>query len=311
MGGRIFRTIPLETYRGCPYRCTFCNSPMQLKFARQAGNESFLRKKTMETLRTELRQLVERYDPEFFYIIDDSFLARSESEVVDFVTMYKEFSLPFWFNTRPENVTTRRLELLREAGCYRISFGVEHGNEQYRKKVLLRHPTNEELFEQFEIIAQSGIAFSVNNIVGFPDETREMVFETIEFNRQLHGYDTLTVSIFTPYHGTPLRDVAVAKGYLDKNTLTTHTTSSSLLNMPTLSSQEIDGLVRTFTLYVELPKSLWPQIRIAERFDEEGEQMFALLSDMFQQSLGQDQFSRRRDVDWEMVFGHMSKVQLR
>ncbi|MFQ5858578.1 MAG: B12-binding domain-containing radical SAM protein [Anaerolineae bacterium] len=311
MGGRIFRTIPLETYRGCPYKCTFCNSPMQLKFAREAGNGSYLRKKTMDTVRRELRQLVELYEPEFMYIIDDSFLARSEKEVVEFVEMYKEFRLPFWCNTRPENVTPKRLELLREAGCYRISFGVEHGNETYRKKVLLRHPSNEELLEKFEIIAESGIAFSVNNIIGFPDETREMIFETIEFNRHLHGYDTLTVSIFTPYHGTPLRGLAVAKGYLDKDRLTTHTTSSSLLNMPTLSSQEIDGLVRTFTLYVELPKSLWPQIQTAERFDEQGERVFAILSEMFQQSLGQDQFSRRREVDWEMVFGHMSKVQLR
>ncbi|MBI2986734.1 MAG: B12-binding domain-containing radical SAM protein, partial [Deltaproteobacteria bacterium] len=303
MGGRIFRTIPLETYRGCPYKCTFCNSPMQLKFARSAGNGSYLRKKTIETLRTELREIAELYDPEFTYITDDSFLARSEREIVEFVEMYREFGLPFWFNTRPENVTPRRLELLKEVGCYRISFGVEHGNEAYRKKALLRHPTNEELLEKFEIIAQSGIAFSVNNIIGFPDETREMVFETIEFNRLLRGYDTLTVSIFTPYHGTPLREVAVARGYLDKDALTTHTTSSSLLKMPALSSQEIDGLVRTFTLYVELPKSLWPQIEKAERFDEEGERLVAILSEMFQQSLGQDQFSPRRETDWEMVFG--------
>jgi coproporphyrinogen III oxidase-like Fe-S oxidoreductase len=225
--------------------------------------------------------------------------------------MYKEFRLPFWFNTRPENVTPRRLEAMREAGCYRISFGVEHGREEYRQNVLLRHPTNEQLLEKFAIIAESGIAFSVNNIIGFPSETREMVFETIEFNRQLRGYDTLTVSIFTPYHGTPLRQAAVDMGYLDNDVLTTHTTSSSLLRMPTLSAEEIDGLARTFTLYVELPKSLWPEIRTAERFDEEGERVFRILSEMFQQSLGQDQFSRRRDVDWEMVFGHMSKAQLR
>ncbi|MFQ5804413.1 MAG: B12-binding domain-containing radical SAM protein [Candidatus Methylomirabilales bacterium] len=311
MGGRIFRTIPLETYRGCPYKCTFCNSPMQLKFAREKGLGSFLRRKTMANLRSELLGLIELYEPEFFYIVDDSFLARSENEIVDFSRVYKEFRLPFWFNTRPENVTPRRLDLLREIGCYRISFGVEHGNEEYRRRVLLRRPSNEELLKKFEVIAESGIAFSVNNIIGFPDETREMVFETIEFNRQLRGYDTLTVSIFTPYHGTPLRDVAVAKGYLDKRVLTTHTTSSSLLNMPALSSQQIDGLVRTFTLYVDLPKSMWPKIEVAERFDEEGERMFGILSTMYHESLGKDQFLRRPQMDWEEVFGHMSKVQLR
>jgi hypothetical protein len=288
MGGRIFRTIPLETYRGCPYKCTFCNSPMQLKFARETGRGSFLRKAKMEKLRAKMRELVELYEPEFFYIVDDSFLARSEDEVVDFAEMYKEFKLPFWCNTRPENVTKKRLDMLQEVGCYRISFGVEHGNEEYRRKVLLRKPTNEELFEKFEIIAQSGIAFSVNNITGFPYETRELA-----------------------YHGTPLRDLAVAKGYLDKGTLTTHTTSSSLLRMPSLSWQEIDGLARTFTLYAELPKSMWPKIEVAERFDEEGERMFGILSELYQQYLGEDQFSRRRQMDWEEVFGHMSKTQLR
>jgi radical SAM superfamily enzyme YgiQ (UPF0313 family) len=148
------------------------------------------------------------------------------------------------------------------------------------------------------MIAEGGIAFSVNNIIGFPDETREMVFETIEFNRNLRGYDTLTVSIFTPYHGTPLRELAVKKGYIDGRILTTHTTSSSLLNMPTLSSQEIDGLAR-------------PKIEVAERFDEKGEEMFAALSKMYQEYLGENQSTQRRHMDWEEVFGHMSKVQLR
>jgi radical SAM superfamily enzyme YgiQ (UPF0313 family) len=311
MGGKIFRTIPVETYRGCPYKCTFCNSPMQLEFAKDSGLGQFLRKKQMANLRAELRELVELYQPEFFYIVDDSFLARSEREIVDFVEMYKEFRLPFWFNTRPENITPRRMDLMREAGCYRISFGVEHGNEEFRHKVLGRRPSNEELFKQFEMIAEGGIAFSVNNIIGFPDETREMVFETIEFNRNLRGYDTLTVSIFTPYHGTPLRELAVKKGYIDGRILTTHTTSSSLLNMPTLSSQEIDGLARTFTLYVEFPKSIWPKIEVAERFDEKGEEMFAALSKMYQEYLGENQSTQRRHMDWEEVFGHMSKVQLR
>ena len=33
--------------------------------------------------------------------------------------------------------------------------------------------------------------------------------DSIEFCRTIRGFDTLTVSIFTPYAGTVLRDVAV------------------------------------------------------------------------------------------------------
>lgn len=45
MGGRIFKTVPLETYRGCPYACSFCNSPMQVEFTRENNLGNFMRRK--------------------------------------------------------------------------------------------------------------------------------------------------------------------------------------------------------------------------------------------------------------------------
>jgi hypothetical protein len=176
--------------------------------------------------------------------------------------------------------------------------------------VLKRFSSNEQLLAAFETIAGGAVAFSINNIIGFPGETREMVFETIEFNRRLRGYDTLTVSIFTPYHGTELRQLAVEMGYLDPGVLTTHTTSSSLLNMPHFGAEQIDGLMRTFPLYVQFPKVLWPKIRVAEEFSEEGERTFQELSEMYQRLfLSADQSMRK--PDWEEVFGYMSKTQSR
>ena len=98
--------------------------------------------------------------------------------------------------------------------------------------MLLRKPTNEEIIDSFKVIEESGIAFSVNLIIGFPGETRELVMETVELVRQIKGYDTITVSIFTPYRGTVLREVAIKNGWLNKDHITIHTTSSSVLNMP-------------------------------------------------------------------------------
>ena len=66
--------------------------------------------------------------------------------------MYEEFGLPFWFNTRPETTTPEMMKRLREVGAYRISFGIEAGNEQYRKSVLHRNGTNSELREKFDEI---------------------------------------------------------------------------------------------------------------------------------------------------------------
>ena len=272
MGGRVFKTVPVETYRGCPYACSFCNSPMQRDIAKGEGVGNFLRRKTIGYLHEELRDLIDRKDPEFIYFIDDSFLARPKREILDFCSMYEKFGLPFWFNTRPENCHADVMKRLKEVGCYRISFGIECGNEEYRKNVLLRHPTNIDIIEQFGIIAASGIAFSVNLIIGFPGETRELVMDTVELVRSISGFDTLTVSIFTPYHGTKLRAVAVRNGWLDSETITKHTTSHSLLRMPKphLDVEEIDGLEAVLPLYCYFPKSEWDQIRRAETPDEEG-----------------------------------------
>lgn len=284
MGGRIFKTIPVETYRGCPYKCTFCNSPMhnsQTKNEQIAHN--FLRRKSIENVRKELQNLRDLYQPEFIYFVDDSFLARPKNEIFDFCEMYKEFKIPFWFNTRPENCKAEYLKALKEIGAYRISFGVECGNPDFRQKVLLRKPSNKEIINSFETIADSGIAFSVNLIIGFPGETRDLVMETVELVKQISGYDTITVSIFTPYRGTILQKIAVKNGWLDKDHITVHTTSSSVLKMPPpyLSSKEIDSLMKTLPLYIYFPKKDWPNLRKAEEDTSEGKKILEKYSAIY------------------------------
>ena len=326
MGGRNFRTLPLETFRGCPFKCSFCNSPMQIRFSKDNSLGNYMRTKNSNIIRNNILKLIEKYNPEYFYILDDSFMSRSRQEMDDFIEMYSEFKIPFWVNTRPETVKSEVLSGLMDVGLDRMSVGLEHGNYDYRKNVLKRNPTNEQIFEHLEIIANSGVVFSVNTIIGMVDETREMIFETIEFCRKLRGYDAITVSIFTPYHGTELRSLAVKNNYLDENVLTTHTTSSSLLNMPFFNSEEIDGMFRTFIMYTRFEKELWPFIKKAEKFDREGNDTWKKLYHLYQKryySIDQDgknielqipdniTIKHPKGDHWEEVFGPMSKTQLR
>lgn len=292
MGGRVFKMIPVETYRGCPYSCTYCNSPAQRAFTKDNELGNFLRRKRMQVLRDELAEHRDRYNPTFFYFIDDSFLARPRDEIFAFCDMYQEFGLPFWFNTRAENCDAEALARLKEVGCYRISFGIECGNQEFRQKVLKRKITNSEMIDRFDVIAKSGIAFSLNLIVGMPGETRELVMDTVELVRSVQGYDALTVSIFTPYGGTVLREVAVKNGWLAPDTITRHTTSRSLLTMPPpfLNADEIDGLAAVMPLYCYFPKSEWEQLRRAEIADDEGLRIREHYSDIYRSEfLGETQ----------------------
>ena len=143
--------------------------------------------------------------------------------------------------------------------------------------MLKRNYSNEEVLRAIDIVLKSGIQLSVNNMIGFPDETRQMIFDTIELNRKFKA-SSHSVSIFQPFAGTELYEYCVSKGYWDSNKLCTEAFATPVLEMPTLTKEEVKGLYRTFNLYINMDKSFWPDIRKAEKMDRQGDRMFSNLT---------------------------------
>jgi len=285
MGGRVWRMIPLEASRGCPFNCSYCNSPAQEKLARGYGHRRFLRYKSIAALERELVEQQRACAPEFIFFTDDSFLSRPQEEFDAFCMMYRKIGLPFFMNTRIESVTAEKLAALRDCGCFRMSFGLEHGNEEFRRQCLGKKFDNAMVRRGVGLLRDSGIPFSINVMIGFPEETRALVFDTIELARDLQGYDALTVSIFTPFRGTVLRERLLARGWLDPAIIPAGLSEPSLLRMPPpfLQVDEIEGLFRTFALYAYFPRERWPEIAAAERMDEAGTAAYRRLSVEYQQ----------------------------
>jgi anaerobic magnesium-protoporphyrin IX monomethyl ester cyclase len=278
MQGKIFRMVPIETDRGCPYKCRFCEAPSLVAAYREATGDYYFRRKSWSRVRQELELYIAKYNAEYIYFNAETFLAMSEKDFDEFIAMYSDFKLPFWCQTRIETLTEKRVQKMQEVNCNRISIGLEHGNEDFRKKIVGKGFSNRQLAAAFELLNASSIPITINNILGFPGETRELVFDTIELNRQL-GTDSVNAYYFTPYRGTPMRDDCITAGYITEDTETaTPTGGSPVLNMPQLTNTEILGLVRTFSLYVKFPKEEWPLIQRAEKTDEEGNRIFGDLS---------------------------------
>ena len=282
MAGKVYRTIPIETNRGCPYSCAFCNSPSISKLYRDNKAGKFFRKKSLEKIQEELQYLVRKWDAEYVYFTSDTFLAVSDDEFDRFCGMYKEIDLPFWMQTRPETITEYRAEKLKEIGCHRMSIGLEHGNDEFRRTVLKKKFDNNRIIKASEIIAKAGIPLTINNIIGFPDETRNLVFDTIELNRKL-TFDTVNAVPFAPFHGTPLHELCVQRGYIDNGFTCGSLNVDTPLDMPQLSREEIQGLKRTFSLYARMPKEYWTKIKMAEKNDTEGNRIFSELKRIYQE----------------------------
>jgi len=280
MAGYVYRTIPIETIRGCPYKCTFCNSPTTAGLYRNAKAGTFFRKKSMDRIKEELGSLIQLWDAEYVYFLSDSFLAISDAEFDRFVDIYGEFKLPFWIQSRVEHITPNRAKKLKEVGCHRMSMGLEHGNYAFRHKVLGKKFKNSEMIEASMILADVGIPLTVNNIIGFPDETRKLIFDTIELNRQI-AFDTTNAHVFTPFHGTPLHEYCVKRGYINMSDTVGCVTVDTPLDMPQLSKEEIAGLRKTFALYARMPKKYWPEIKRAEKNDDKGTAVFKKLREEY------------------------------
>ena len=272
MAGNILRIFPIETHRGCPFTCSFCNSPSQDRLYSGATGQKFFRKKRLDKIREELLFCRDTWRAEYFFFWADTFFAWSEEEFDAFCEMYSDIKLPFWCQTRPETVVEHRIKKLKDVGVHRMGFGVEHGNYEFRRDVVDRKYTNELVIQRMQIPKDYGVQFSVNNIIGFPDETRELAFDTIELNRRIAS-DTLSCSIFVPFHGTGLRDLCVKKGYIHPDTLCPTNSDDTVLNMPPpfLGGQALKGLRNVFTMYVKFPKDRWPEIRQAEESTPEGD----------------------------------------
>ena len=169
-------------------------------------------------------------------------------------------------NTRAETINDSRAGVLEEMNCLRINIGIEHGNPEYRQKVLGRKVTNETMLNAFRSCSGRNFVTVANSIIGLPMETRELVFDTIKFNQSLpDDIEATGAFIFTPYHGTALRKIAVEKKYIDESAICSlATTTGSILSMPQLSTDEIVDLQKFFSFYVKSDREGWGDIKYVE-----------------------------------------------
>jgi len=258
MHGTIYKMLHIELDRGCPFNCTYC-----------------------EAIIAEMEHLREKYDPNYIDFNSESFLAKKYDELEMFGKAYKRrIGLPFWCQSRPETVSEEKIALLKEIGCADMQFGIEHGNEEFRKKILNRHVGNDRMLKALKIVEKYEIPYTVNNIIGFPGETRELVFDTINFNRQISP-KTMNCYMFTPYHGTPLYQYCVENGLLEPEAKTKQLLGGADIKYEYITREELLGLQRTFSLYARLPESYYEKIKIAEKFDDVGNKMFEELRQVF------------------------------
>ena len=117
----------------------------------------------------------------------------------------------FYGFTRANTLDRELLVLMKEAGCDKLSLGVETGNaavlEAMQKGTKLDDYRN-----AYALLDELGITKRGSFIIGHPYETEETLWDSINFAREL-DLDEIGVNIMTPYPGqVTFRDAYESRG---------------------------------------------------------------------------------------------------
>ncbi len=183
-----------NTSRGCPFRCLFCEAAGQKWRARSAPN-----------VVDEFEEVYERFGVREVDIFDSSFTI-SKKRVLEICAGLVQRGLHrkmIWnVRSRVDTIDEEMLEALREAGCYRIFYGIESGNPEVLEK--LRKMTNLARIEEIvRATNRMGISAFGYFLIGCPGDTEDTVRQTIDFAKRL-PLDFAIFNALTPFPKTAL-----------------------------------------------------------------------------------------------------------
>lgn len=230
---------------GCPFECSYCHNHILKQ--RYKGLGPYLRRKSVEKAIDELEEVNRTYQVDRVNFLDDSF-TQNRSWVLDFCRQYQaRIGLPFWCTSRVEQIDREMVRALRAAGCVRIRFGIESGDEEIRERILRRRMSNREIVEKLEIVREAGLEIETFFMVGIPGEGPREIKRSYELARQLRP-DVLGVSTIVPYKGTQLWELCREQGMIaEDDTPSTFNTPHSSINYPRGHRKAIGRYYRKLT----------------------------------------------------------------
>ncbi|MBW2475871.1 MAG: cobalamin-dependent protein, partial [Deltaproteobacteria bacterium] len=162
----------LEVGRGCPHDCIYCSEAAFWK--RRTRTYSVSR------IIREMRTLREAHGADCFLLAYDQFTA-DRSYVEHFCQAVLSASLqttPWYCISRLDTVDAKLLDLMREAGCESMCYGIDSGS--VRTLSFIRKRVDQKiLFSRVRETTEVGLVPTLSFVIGFPEEQKDDVDATL------------------------------------------------------------------------------------------------------------------------------------
>lgn len=203
IGGRF---APIVTSRGCPFRCIYCHALHGKK----------TRFRSAESVVDEIDTLYRSHNVRLFYIYDDIFnLDRQRAKAIcrGIIERKLDIGIDFLNGLRGDMMDHELIELMLDAGTYYFAYAVETATPRLQD-VICKYNDLDALADTIETTARLGTGRAVvatYNMIGFPTETEDEVWNTIWYNRALHHH-IADIAVAIPQRNTEMYRLAEKQG---------------------------------------------------------------------------------------------------
>jgi radical SAM superfamily enzyme YgiQ (UPF0313 family) len=203
------RFTTMQTSRGCPWPCVFCDIPI--------FNEGKWRARSSEHVVQELKYLQE-YGYGSVYFVDDHFLLQPKRiESICNGVMDAELTIQWGIEGRVDSVAQHLFPAMAKAHCRTVMFGIESGSQKILDR-LKKEQTLNEVTTAVGNAKRAGIEIVHGFFtVGNPDETVEDMRATFDLASKL-PLDTFGFNRLCVYRGTPLWQEYLDRGLVNDAT---------------------------------------------------------------------------------------------
>ena len=206
--GFRFKRLPaasVVTSRGCPSHCLFCDRSVFGNRHRTFSSDYVV--EMIETLNREhgVREIL---------FEDDTFLLHEKRvRAICEQLIRKRLDISWSCLGRAGGDDPATLALMKRAGCWQISYGIESGAQEILD--LVQKGTKlEDVEETVRLTREAGLKSKGFFMLGHPGETEDSMRRTTDFAVRV-GVDDISVSKFTPFPGTEIYETARQFGDFD------------------------------------------------------------------------------------------------
>ena len=236
-GATTYRNLPainLLMTRGCPGKCTFCNSA-----------KTTLRSRSAASMVQQIKHLYDHHGIRQFQFYDDTFTVLKKT-CLEFCELLAAENLDVsWIGfIRGDCFSDEVARAMKRAGCHQVLVGVETGSPEIAKRIG-KAIDYDRYKKAVDIAHRHGLEVRASFIIGSLGETWQTMEESLKMALEI-DFDFVQLFISTPYPGTAMYNEAAERGWLRAESWDAYGQARGLVDQPQIAAETIYRFERHF-----------------------------------------------------------------